>query len=71
MMQRTVDEAAEALREELGIIEMEVLTNFTIADALREANKANVEQCNAGWGNGVQMCAWSAIGAVARARGLA
>lgn len=72
MISRTVDEAAEALKADLNLIELNVMTEgYTIAKALRDAANVGVPQEHGGWGNGVQMCAWSAIGAVARARGLA
>ncbi|MEI4872730.1 hypothetical protein Q8G47_28805, partial [Klebsiella pneumoniae] len=44
------------LRAELGEIEMDVLTNFTLADAIREGGKVSVENKD-GWGNGDSACA--------------
>lgn len=64
-----VDETARRIREELGVIEMDVLTNTTLADAVRGGSECSEQEY--GWGNGDRMCAWSAAGAWARAQGLA
>lgn len=61
------DEKIDELRGMLGDIEMDVLTSFTLADAIREGSKVS-EQAH-GWGNGETMCAMHAAVASAVARG--
>lgn len=64
---KTFEQNVETLKELEGI-EMEVLTNYTLADAIREGAKASGQAY--GWidaeGN---MCALSAAQAAAKARG--
>jgi hypothetical protein len=66
-----VNEKAEELkklREELGVIELEVIGNYTIADAIREG--CQVTEQEHGWGDGARACAFTAGVVAARSRGL-
>lgn len=60
-------ELAENLRSELGEIELRVIGNYTLADAIREGSTVS-EQAYA-WGNGETACALSAAVIAAKARG--
>lgn len=62
-----VDELREMLGAELGAMEMDVTTSYTLADAIREGSKVS-EQAH-GWGQGDKMCAMHAAVAAAAARG--
>lgn len=69
MMQRTI-EKSEELREilsEMDDIEMEVLTSYTLADAIREGSTVS-DQAKHGWGDGDQQCAMHAAVTAALAR---
>ena len=61
-------ELSEALKAELGEIELKVTTGYTLADAIREGSKVT-EHSQQGWGNGNNACALSAGVIAARARG--
>lgn len=66
-MQRVeTDTKAEELRTMLGGIEMQVMTNYTLADAIREGSMVT-EQAD-GWGCGTEACALHAAVIAARAR---
>lgn len=65
-MDKTLEKVDE-LRGMLGEIELDVLTSFTLADAIREGSQVS-EQAH-GWGKGDQMCALHAAVASAMARG--
>lgn len=41
----------EAMVDELGVLELETLTSFTLADAIREGSK-HVKHVRRSWGNG-------------------
>lgn len=56
------------LREELGGIEMEVLTSYTLADAIREGASVTT-QMRGGYVRGRNLCALSAALLAARVRG--
>ncbi len=56
------------LRKELGEIELDVIGNYTLADAIREGSKVT-EHCQDGWGNGANACALSAAVISAKSRG--
>jgi len=56
------------LKRELALIEEDVVTGYTLADAIREGSK--VTQAYMGWGRGVNACALSAGAIGARARGV-
>jgi len=60
-------ELAEALKAELGDIELGVLTNYTLADAIREGCKVSDQAYN--WGDGDTACAMTAAVIAAKARG--
>jgi hypothetical protein len=68
-----VNEKAEELRRnrqlevELGEIELEVTTNFTLADAIREGSTVTTQEC--GWGDGGTACALTAAVVSAKSRG--
>jgi hypothetical protein len=65
----TVNETAESLRlqQELGAIELDVTTNYTLADAIREGSTVT-EHEQSGWGDGLKACALTAAVISARAR---
>lgn len=64
-----IDQKVEEIKNTLGEIEMNVLTKYTLADAIREGS-AVTEQAY-GWGDGERVCALSAAYLAARARGYA
>jgi len=61
------EEKVDELREMLGGIEMDVLTSYSLADAIREGSKVS-DQAQ-GWGQGDKMCAMHAAVTAAVARG--
>lgn len=64
----TTETKVDELREMLGGIEMDVLTSYTLADAMREGSKVS-EQSVGTWGQGETMCALHAAVTSAAARG--
>ena len=68
-MSRVNEKADEltALRQELGQVELEVLTTYTLADAIREG--CQVTEQEYGWGDGATACAFTAAAVAARSRG--
>jgi hypothetical protein len=61
-------EWTEDLEDELAVLELNVLINYTLADAIREGAQA-LKQCQ-GWGDGVKEgCALTAAIYAARRRG--
>jgi hypothetical protein len=62
-----IDEKVEELRAELGEIEMDVLTSYTLADAIREGSTVTTQAYN--WGDGETACALTAAVVAAKARG--
>lgn len=60
--------AIEKLRESLGEIEMDVLTGYTLADAMREGSSVTGQKIG-GWVDGNQSCALGAAFLAAKARG--
>lgn len=60
--------AIDTLREELGSIEMDVLTGYTLADAMREGSGVT-SQKTGGWIDDKSACALGAAYLAARARG--
>jgi hypothetical protein len=66
-IQEKADELTETLKSDLGEIEMNVLTNYTLADAIREGCKVSDQAYN--WGDGDTACALSAAVIAATARG--
>ena len=66
----TIDKKAEELKEmqaDLASIELNVLGNYTLADAIREGSLVSQHnQC--GWGDGESACAMTAAVIAARAR---
>jgi hypothetical protein len=70
-MSNKIDEKAAELtelRQELGTIELNVIGNFTLADAIREGSLVS-EHNQCGWGNGENSCALTAAVLSARSRG--
>lgn len=64
----TTEQVIEELAETLGEIEMDVLTGFTLADAIREGCTVT-DQAVGTFGTGRQACALSAARISAKARG--
>jgi hypothetical protein len=62
-----IDEKSEELKSMLGEIEMDVLTNYTLADAIREGCKVSTQEY--GWGDGETACALTAAVIACKARG--
>ncbi len=60
--------AVEKLRETLGEIEMDVLTSYTLADAIREGSTVTGQKTG-GWIDTSTSCALGAGYLAARARG--
>ncbi len=63
----SIEQKADELKSILGEIEMDVLTSYTLADAIREG--CSVSKQALGWGDGETMCALSAAATAAKARG--
>jgi hypothetical protein len=63
------EKAAELtkLREELGQLEFDVVTSYTLADAIREG--CQVSEQAAGWGDGPTACAMTAAIIASKSRG--
>ncbi len=59
--------SVERLKAELGEIELNVLTKFTLADAIREGSTVSTQERN--WGYGNSACALSAAAISAATRG--
>lgn len=57
----------ETLRSMLGAIELDVVTSYTLADAIREGGTVTTQAYN--WGSGDTACALSAARIAATARG--
>jgi hypothetical protein len=66
-MSTKIDEKVDELRSVLGEIEMNVLTNYTLADAIREGSTVTTQAYT--WGDGDNACALSAAVLAAKARG--
>jgi hypothetical protein len=71
-MSRVEEKAAELRRQreleaELGTIELEVTTNFTLADAIREGSTVTTQEYS--WGDGATACALTAAVVSAKSRG--
>lgn len=66
-MGNRIEEKTDELRKELALIEEDVVTNYTLADAIREGSK--VTDKAEGWGNGNDACALSAGFLAVKARG--
>lgn len=67
MSRITTETKVDEIRSMLGEIEMDVMTSFTLADAIREGSKVAPQA--EGWGQGESMCALHAAVASAAARG--
>lgn len=61
--------AIDKLRQELGEIEMDVLTSYTLADAIREGSSVTDKATGAWLGENGEACALSAALIAAKARG--
>lgn len=69
-MNKIVEKATEldeTLKSELGSIELGVIGNYTLADAIREGVKVTTKA--EGWGDGDSACAMSAAVIAATNRG--
>lgn len=62
-----LDEKADELRATIDEIGMQVLTGYTLADAIREGSKVSDQAYT--WGTGDTACALTAAVIAARARG--
>lgn len=62
-----IDEKVEELKATLGEIEMKVMTEYTLADAIREGSSVTTQEY--GWGNGETACALTAAVISAKSRG--
>lgn len=63
-----VDEKADQIAAEINAIELDVLTNYRLSDAIREG--AQYTKQAAGWGDGLHTaCAMTSAFTAARARG--
>lgn len=60
--------AVERIREQLAALELDVLTSYTLADAIREGAGVT-SQKHGGWVEGGEACALGAGYLAARARG--
>lgn len=68
-MKETLDiPAIDTLREQLADIELDVLTSYTLADAIREGSGVT-DQKFGGWVTGDTACALGAGWIAAKARG--
>lgn len=65
---KTKVDPTEQLKAELGEIELEVTTGYTLADAIREGSSVT-KQAVGSWGTGETACALSAALISAKARG--
>lgn len=62
-----LDEKADELRSVIDEIGMDVYTNYTLADAIREGSSVSKQEY--GWGDGDTACALTAATISAKARG--
>lgn len=60
--------AVETLRRELAALELDVLTSYTLADAIREGSTVTAQKVG-GWIEGGEACALGAGFLAAQARG--
>lgn len=58
--------AIDHLRKDLALIEEKVVTNYTLADAIREGSSVTTQEYN--WGSAEKACALSAACIAAQAR---
>lgn len=68
ILTKKVEELDEALKKDLGTIELDVTTSYTLADAIREGCVVTTKT-DSGWGDGETACAMSAAVIAARRRG--
>ena len=71
-LDKTIEELSEAIKKDLGDIELDVTTKgYTLADAIREGSKTT-EMKEGGWGDedGSMVCALSTGWLAAKARGI-
>lgn len=69
MMESSLLPKVDALRETLGEIELDVLTSYTLADAIREGSTVTGQAIGAWATPSGQACALSAALIAAKARG--
>lgn len=65
-MTTKLDEKVDQLRADIDTIGLEVLTGYTLADAIREG--ASVTDPAVGWGTGESACALTSAVIAAKAR---
>lgn len=66
-----LDQKAEdlaKLRAELGQLEFDVVTSYTLADAIREG--CTVSEQSVGWGTGAKACAMTSAVIAAKSRNI-
>jgi hypothetical protein len=63
-----IEEKSDELRRMLGEIEFDVLTGYTLADAIREGSLVTRQKLG-NWGDGETACALTAAAIAARVRG--
>lgn len=62
-----IDEKAKELADSINMIGLDVLTSYTLADAIRDGSKVSEQE--RGWGNGLTACALTAAVIGAKSRG--
>lgn len=62
-----INEKAKELADSIDMIGLEVLTGYTLADAIREGSSVSTQEY--GWGNGITACALTSAVIGAKARG--
>lgn len=66
-MERTETVTEQDILAQLHSLELDVMTSYTLADAMREGSQVTTQEY--GWGSGATACALSAARLAARARG--
>lgn len=62
-----LEQATEKVREQISDKDLERMTSYTLADAIREGSSVTTQAYN--WGNGETACALTAAAIAAKARG--
>lgn len=62
-----LEQSTEKLREQISDKELERLTSYTLADAIREGSSVTTQAYS--WGDGETACALTAAAIAAKARG--
>lgn len=66
-LDKKAEELAALRRQELGEIELDVIGEYSLADAIREG--CQVSEQAEGWGDGPKACAFTAAIIAAKSRG--